>query len=68
LIIVVQVLLQEVLNGLELTTLAIITACIVILNDKDNGKQRITCNAEGSGYILIRGIILAFFWGDWGRT
>ena len=37
-IIVVQVLLQEVLNCLELTTLANITARIVFLNDKDNGR------------------------------
>jgi hypothetical protein len=37
-IIVVKVLLQEVLNCLELTTLANITARIVVLNDKDNGK------------------------------
>jgi hypothetical protein len=37
-IVVVQVLLQEVLNSLELTTLANITALIVVLNDQDNCK------------------------------
>jgi len=37
-IVFMQVLLQEVLNCLELTTLASITAGLVVLNDEDNGK------------------------------